>query len=127
LETATFLVYRMAAGANVLLEKSFAFGVRMFKLGSHLQQRREFVVLKQVVRSGTAIGANAEEAAGAISHADFSAKISIAYKEARESSYWLRLLRAADCLDERLFDSLHGECQELCKILFVILRSSGRA
>ncbi|WP_460584513.1 four helix bundle protein [Hymenobacter arcticus] len=71
--------------------------------------------------------ANAEEAAGAISRADFSAKISIAYKKARETSYWLRLLRAADCLDERLFDSLHGECQELCKILFATLRTSGRA
>lgn len=117
----------MATSSNVLLEKSFAFSVRMFKLGSYLQQQREYVISKQVVRSGTAIGANAEEAAGAISRADFSAKISIAYKEARETSYWLRLLRAADCVDERLFESLHSECQELCKILFTILRTSGRA
>jgi four helix bundle protein len=117
----------MSTKSNVLLEKSFAFGVRIFKLGAYLQQRREFVISKQVVRSGTSIGANAEEVVGTISHADFSAKISIAYKEARETSYWLRLLRAADCLDEPLFQSLHSECQVLCKILFSILRTSGRA
>ena len=113
---------------NILLDKSFAFGARMFKLGQYLQrEQREFIVAKQVVRSGTSIGANAEEAVGAISKADFSSKISIAYKEARETSYWLRLLRASECLPGPLFDSLHTDCQELCRILFVILRSSGRA
>ena len=119
----------MPAGGkeNVLLEKSFAFGVRMFKLGRHLQsEQKEYVVSKQVVRSGTSIGANAEEAVGGISKADFSAKISVAYKEARETSYWLRLLHAADCLPSPLFESLEADCQELCRILFSILRTSGR-
>ena len=112
---------------NVLLKKSFAFGVRVFRLSRYLQQEhREFIVSKQLVRSGTAIGANAEEAVGGMSKADFSHKISIAYKEARETSYWLRLLRAADYLSEHQFESIHPECQELCKILFSILRTSGR-
>ncbi len=108
--------------------KSYAFGVRMLKLHQHLcREQREYVVSKQVVRSGTSIGANVEEAVGAISKADFSAKISIAYKEARETSYWLRLLHDAEYIESRLFNSLHTDCQELCRILFSILRSSGRA
>ena len=114
---------------NVLLEKSFAFGVRMFKLGRLLQREQsEYVVSRQIVRSGTSVGANAEEAVGAISKADFSAKISIAYKkEARETSYWLRLLHQAGYLESRLFHSLNDDCQELCRILFSILRTTGRA
>jgi four helix bundle protein len=112
---------------NVLLIKSFAFSVRIFKLGRHLQsEQKEYVVSKQVVRSGTSIGANAEEAVGGISEADFSARLSVAYKEARETSYWLRLLHAADCLPLPLFESLEADCQELCRILFSILRTSGR-
>lgn len=111
-----------------LLKKSFDFAVRIMKLHRYLQvSAKEYIVSKQLVRSGTSIGANAEEAAGAISKADFTSKISIAYKEARETSYWLRLIYAADFLKIRLFESLHKECQELCRILFAILRTSGRA
>ena len=73
-----------------LLKKSFDFAVRIMKLHRYLQvSEREYIISKQLVRSGTSIGANAEEANGAISKADFSSKISIAYKEARETSYWL--------------------------------------
>jgi four helix bundle protein len=111
----------------VLLAKSFAFGVRIFKLGRFLhREQQEYILSKQVVRSGTSVGANAEEAIGAISKADFSAKISVAYKEARETSYWLRMLHAGECIPTELFESLDSDCQELCKILFSILRSSGR-
>ena len=114
--------------AGPLLQKSFAFAVRMLKFHRHLQSNeREYIVSKQLVRSATSIGANAEEATGAISGADFSSKISIAYKEARETSYWLRLLHAAGYVDEKLFASLHDDCQQLCRILYSILRSSGRA
>ena len=113
---------------NAVLVKSFAFAVRIVKLGKHLRfDSKEYVLSKQVLRSGTSIGANVEEAVGAISKADFSAKISIAYKEARETSYWLRLLREAEYLELKLFDSLHSDCQELCRILFSILRTTGRA
>ena len=111
-----------------LLQKSFAFAVRLMKFHRHLQtNEREFIVSKQLVRSATSIGANAEEATGAISTADFTSKISIAYKEARETSYWLRLLQAAGYIEEKLFLSLHDDCQQLCRILYSILRSSGRA
>ncbi|MET4074263.1 four helix bundle protein [Hymenobacter sp. UYCo722] len=114
--------------AGPLLQKSFAFAVRMMKCCRHLQTvEREFVVSNQLVRSATSIGANAEEANGGISTADFTSKISIAYKEARETSYWLRLLQASGYLEEKLFLSLHDDCQQLCRILYSILRSSGRA
>jgi four helix bundle protein len=110
-----------------LLQKSFDFAVRIMKLHRHLQSsEREFIVSKQLVRAGTSIGANVEEANGAISKADFSSKISIAYKEARETSYWLRLLYASGFLNLKLFESFHADCQELCRILFAILRTSGR-
>ena len=113
---------------NVVLTKSFAFAVRMVKLNKHLRStHQEYVLSKQLVRCGTSIGANVEEAIGGISKADFSAKISIAYKEARETSYWLRLLHEAEHLDSKLFHSLHSDCEELCKILFSILRTTGRA
>ena len=72
---------------------------------------------KQVLRSGTSIGANLEESLGAQSPSDFQAKISIAYKEALETSYWLRLLRAAKYITEKQFDSIHTDCVELIKIL----------
>lgn len=89
---------------NVVLTKSFAFAVRMVKLNKHLRStHQEYVLSKQLVRCGTSIGANVEEAIGGISKADFSAKISIACKEARETSYWLRLLHEAEYLDSKLF------------------------
>lgn len=110
---------------NVIAEKSYKFALRMLRLYKHLQaDEQEYIISKQVVRSGTSIGANVEEAIGAISKAEFSAKMSIAYKEARETSYWLRLLHDAGYIEQRLFSSLHFDCQELCKILFAILRSS---
>jgi four helix bundle protein len=112
---------------NVVLTKSFAFALRIVKLNKHLRfGQQEYVLSKQVIRSGTSIGANVEEATGGVSKSDFSAKISIAYKEARETSYWLRLLHQADYLETKLFESLHSDCQELCRILFSILRSTGR-
>jgi len=73
---------------NIVAEKSFLFAVRIVKLYQHLsEKKKEFVLSKQILRSGTSIGANVEEAEGAISKADFSNKISIAYKEARETHY----------------------------------------
>lgn len=114
--------------ASPLLQKSFVFAVRMMKFHRHLQtNEREFIASKQLIRSATSIGANAEEATGAISNADFSSKISITYKEARETSYWLRLLYASGYIEDKIFSSLHDDCQQLCRILYSILRSSGRA
>ncbi len=109
---------------NILLEKSFAFAVRSVELYKYLTKKKEFVLSKQILRSGTSIGANAEEADGAISKADFSSKISIAYKEAKETHYWLRLLKETKFIDQKLFDSLLEDCNELCKLLFSILKTT---
>ena len=112
---------------NVVKIKSYAFAVRMIRMYKHLsQEKREFVLSKQVLRSGTSIGANVEEAAAAISKIDFSSKISIAYKEARETSYWLRLLYDTGYIDKKSFDSIFKDVEDICKLLFTILKSSGR-
>ena len=104
--------------ASLALEKSFAFALRIVKLYQHLSdKKKEFVLSKEILRSGTSIGANLEVSRGAQSPSDFQAKISIAYKESRETSYWLRLLYASKYLTERQFNSLHSGCEELIRIL----------
>jgi len=103
---------------NVIQQKSYAFAVRIVKMCQHLADaRKEFVLSKQVLRSGTSIGANVEEAIGAQSKADFMSKMSIAYKEARETVYWLRLLNDTDYLTKEQFNSMRVEADELCRIL----------
>jgi four helix bundle protein len=113
------------AKESIVLEKAFAFTIRIVKLYQFLStEKKEFVLSKQILRSGTSIGANIEEADGAISKKEFSNKISIAYKEARETAYWLRLLEATDFIENRLFKSLATDCEELCKILFAIIKTT---
>ena len=103
---------------SLAMEKSFAFALRIVKLYQNLNgKKKEFVLSKQVLRSGTSIGANLEESRGAQSSSDFQAKISIAYKEARETAYWLRLLHASKYLTDRQFSSIHSDCEELVRIL----------
>src|SRR5689334_5543418 len=110
---------------NVVLDKSFLFALRIIKLFQYLcRQEKEFVLSKQILRSGTAIGANVEEAHGGISTSDFSNKISIAYKESRETHYWLKLLFAAEYINKKMFDSLLTDCDELCKITYSILNTT---
>ncbi|MFN3344961.1 MAG: four helix bundle protein [Chloroherpetonaceae bacterium] len=110
---------------NVAAEKSFLFAVRIVKLYQHLsEKKKEFVLSKQILRSGTSIGANVEEAEGAISKADFSNKISIAYKEARETHYWIRLLSATGFLNQKEQESIIKDCEELLKILRAILNKT---
>ena len=78
----------------IVRDKSFEFAVRVINLDIYLRKvKKEYVLSKQVVRSGTSIGANIEEASGAVSHADFKNKLCIAYKEARETHYWLKFLQ----------------------------------
>ena len=110
---------------NVIQQKSFAFAIRIVNAYKYLtEQKKEFVLSKQMLRSGTSIGANVEEASGEQSRKDFIAKISIAYKEARETKYWLNLLTATSYLDEKLSKSLLEDTEELCKILSSILLTS---
>ncbi len=109
---------------NVIKEKSFDFAVRIYKLNKYLQEeKKEYILSKQLLRSGTSIGANVSEAVQAISKADFRAKMSIALKEASETEYWLRLLKAVELLTKVEFDSVYSDCAEIEKILVSILKS----
>lgn len=110
---------------NVVQEKSYAFAIRIIRLCQYLtDKKKEFVLSKQILRCGTSIGANVEEAIGGQSRADFISKINIAYKEARETSYWLRLLKDTDYIRQTEFDSLHAEAYELRKIMASILKTT---
>ena len=92
--------------------------MRIVRLCKYLRKvKQEYVLSKQILRSGTSIGANIEEAIGGQSDKDFLNKLSIAYKEARETSYWLRLLHDTDHLDSKEFKSLHKDIEEILKIL----------
>jgi four helix bundle protein len=112
---------------NVLYEKAYAFGVRIVRAYQFLsQEKREYVLAKQLLRCGTSIGANVAEANGALSDAEFSAKISISYKECLETKYWLNLLHDTDYLTSPVFKNLFTDADELAKMLFATLRSTNR-
>lgn len=112
---------------NVILDKSFAFSIRIVKLYKYLcSEHKEFVLSKQLLRAGTSIGANAEEAVGGYTKKDFAAKVGISYKEARETRYWLRLLHATEYIKQEEFESMLADIEELLKILFSIIRSSNQ-
>jgi four helix bundle protein len=103
---------------NILQQKSFDFAVRIIKLYKYLvEEKKEFVLSKQLLRSGTSIGANIEESIGGFSRKDFVHKLSISYKEARESVYWLKLLNATGYLNNEESNSLLVDAEELCKIM----------
>lgn len=103
---------------NIAQTKSYDFALRIIKLYQHLSSsKREYVLSKQLLRSGTSIGANIEEAIGGSSRADFLNKITISYKEARETSYWLRLLHDTNYLTSTQFESIHKDAEELLRIL----------
>ena len=106
-------------------DKSKAFAVRIIKLYKYLcDEKKEFTLSKQLLRSGTSIGANVKEAVRGQSKPDFIAKMSIALKEASETEYWLELLYETEYLDKIQFDSIYADNQELIKILMSIVKSS---
>lgn len=110
---------------NNLYDKSYAFAIRIVKAYQFLSaEKREFILSKQLLKSGTSIGANVAEADGAISTADFSSKISISYKECLETKYWLSLLKDTGFIEEKTFLSMHDDADELAKILFSILKTT---
>ena len=102
---------------NVIQVKSFAFAIKAVNTFKALQSEKEYILSKQFLRSSTSIGANVEEAIGAQSKADFISKLSIAYKEARETLYWLRLLVATEYLTKEITESLIADVEELCRII----------
>ena len=110
---------------NIIVDKSKAFAIRIVKLHRYLcDEKKEFVMSKQLLRSGTSIGANVKEAIRAQSKADFTSKMNIALKEASETEYWLETLHETDYLDEIKFKSIYFDCQELLKILHSIVKTS---
>jgi four helix bundle protein len=109
---------------NLVREKSYAFALRAIGLYRGLVQQKEFVLSKQVLRSGTSIGANVEEALAGQSRADFLSKMSIASKEARETHYWLRLLRDSETLTARTLEPLLVESQILINLLTSIVKTT---
>lgn len=112
---------------NPIVEKSFQFSVRIVNLYKHLvKEHKEYVLSKQLLRSGTSIGANVNEAQAAQSKADFIAKMSIASKEARETQYWVKLLIKTDYLNinEPFVKSLNEQSIELTKLLTSIVKTS---
>ena len=112
---------------NIILDKSFTFAIRVVKLYKHLcDEKKEYVLSKQLLRSGTSIGANINEAQAGQSKADFIAKMAIASKEARETKYWIDLLTKTNYLDinENHVQSLIKDIEEIIKLLTSIVKSS---
>lgn len=108
------------------VEKSEAFALRIVKLFTFLKEKGEFVMSKQILRSGTSIGANIAESIFAESREDMIHKLSISLKEASETKYWLNLLYKSEYIDKKLFDSLSNDCTELIKILTSIINALKR-
>ena len=111
-----------------LWTKSFVFALRVVKLAKHLQgEKKEYVLSRQVLRSGTAIGALVREAEHAESRADFSHKMNIALKEANETLYWLELLYGGDYVSAKSFESIKKDSEELVKLLVSIVSTTKRS
>jgi len=110
---------------SIIREKSYEFALRIIKAYKFLsQEQREFVLSKQVLRSGTSIGALVKEAEHAQSRADFINKMNVALKEANETEYWLMLLKDSEYIDEKSFSSIHQDCSELIRILASIVKTT---
>ena len=110
---------------NVVRDKSYKFALRVVKAFKYLtQEHREFVLSKQVLRSGTSIGALVSEAEHAQSQADFINKMYVALKEANETEYWLRILKDSEYIDEKTFTSIYADCDELIRLLVSIVKTA---
>lgn len=110
---------------NIIVEKSKAFAIRIINLYKYLcEEKHEYILSKQLLRSGTSIGANVKEAIRRQSKDDFIHKLNISLKEASESEYWIELLFETDYITKQQFDSLIGDCRELIKLLTSIIKTS---
>ena len=112
-------------GESAVLDKSKAFAIRIINLYKYLsEEKREYVLSKQLLRSGTSVGANCREAYRGQSTADFAAKLGIALKEAEESAYWLELLSETDFLSEPQFQSIYNDNEEIIRLLVSIIKTT---
>ncbi len=110
---------------SVLKNKSYAFAIRIVKISQFLQSdKKEFVLCKQILRSGTAVGALIREAEFGQSKADFVNKLSVALKEANETEYWLSILKDTNYIDEKLFESLQSNCKEIIAMLVSSIKTA---
>ena len=115
----------MIVSENIIVDKSFDFAVRIVNLYKYLDnKKKEHILSKQLLRSGTSVGANVSEAVRAQSKADFISKMSIALKEATETSYWLKLLYKTDYLNKAQYDNINADTNELIGILTAICKTS---
>ena len=111
--------------SNIVKEKSFTFAVRIVKVARYLQENKhEFVLSKQVLRSGTAVGALVRESEHAESKADFIHKLAIALKEANETQYWIDLLHETELLNNKSYETLYPDITELIKLLTSIIKTT---
>lgn len=109
---------------NIIVDKSKAFAIRIVRAYKYLtQEKNEYLLSKQLLRSGTSIGANVKEAIRGQSKADFYAKLNIALKEASETEYWLEILYETDYIDKKLFDSIISDGREIIKLLVSITKT----
>ena len=114
---------------NIILDKSKVFAIRIVKLYKYLYKNddpllREYVMSKQILRSGTSIGANVRESRRAQSTPDFITKLYIALKEADETTYWLELLHETGFITDEMFESVYADCEELLKLLTSIIKTT---
>ena len=110
---------------KAIQDKSFDFAVRIVNLCKYLQtEKREYILSKQLMRSGTGIGANVAEAQQAQSKPDFISKMNIALKESYETDYWIRLIYATEYVTQNMFESMIEDCRELEKLLIAITKSA---
>ena len=115
----------MESNKNIVVEKSFDFAIRIVKLYKYLtDNKKEDILSKQVLKSGTSIGANISEAQQGQSKKDFLTKMNIALKECAETKYWIRLLQATDYIDENQTKSILTNCTELEKMLTKIVKTT---
>jgi len=106
---------------SIIAAKAYAFALQIISVYKELKKVNEFVLSKQILRSGTSIGANVNEAISAFSKKDFVFKLSISLKEARETKYWLNLLKDSDFISQEIFSKSNKDCEELIKILSSII------
>lgn len=111
---------------SLIKEKSYSFALQIIRLYKSLLKQNEFVLSKQLLRSGTSIGANVEEALAGQSRADFLSKMSIASKEARETHYWLRLIRDSETIFKTEVEPLLTESESIVKILTSIVKTTAQ-
>ncbi|MCL2342246.1 MAG: four helix bundle protein [Firmicutes bacterium] len=113
---------------NIIEEKTKQFAIRIIKLYKYLTiKKNEHILSKQLLRSGTSIGANVKEGTRAISKKEFISKLNISYKEAKETEYWLELLKETNYIEENEYESINRECIEIIKIIVSILKTATKS